>query len=289
MKKVLVSLGLAVGVLALAPSADAAGSVTGVGWWTRSPIASAPDGGVTVGNAPDGPLSVAAVEIDLGKDGMTTATLNLEQTGGQPPAAGQLVACVIGGFEPTEAGAIAEAPATTCDATQTSVTGNGTKWTLNLSDLVADRKGTVGIALVPASGSTAVWELQFDKPAFTGTAARPTTSGSTQSRPTTATTTAPSTASRPATTFAVQTPPAVAAPRPTTTIAASTPTTIPLGTTDAVPNATASAETFSGSTGESSSSEGRPVGQAITLAIIAAVVGIGAGVAHKVATARLSV
>jgi len=291
MKKLLALLSLVLVALALAPTpaAGAAPSVTGAGWWTRSPIASAPEGGITVGNAPDGPLSVAAVSIDLGEDGVTSGTLSLEQTGGQPPAAGQLVACVIGSFTAEQGGAIADAPATTCDSTQAPVAANGTTWTVNVADLVGEQQGTVGIALVPVTGSASVWDLQFDKPTFTGTAARPTTASTTpSSRPTTATTTAPSTAARPTATFDVQRPPAVAAPaRPTTTTlatdASATPTTLALGTANAVPNATA--------TGASGGSErsGRPIGQAVTLVVIAAVVGIGAGIAHKVATARLSV
>jgi hypothetical protein len=283
-KRALAVAVLAVAGLSFTPSASAAGSVTAIGWWTRSPIASAPEGGFTVGNAPDGPLSVAAVGVDLGDDGMTSATLSFEQVGGQPPAAGQLVACVIGSFQAASAGPIADAPATTCDSTQAPVAINGTVWTVNVGELVGESRGTVGIALVPATGSASVWDVQFDKAAFSGTAARPTTA-TTTARPTA--TTAPSSASRPATTFAVPQPPSVAAPRPTTTVAASTtPSTIaPVGTPDVVPNATASASTFSGNAGGNEPS-GRPIGQAITLVMLATLIGIVAGIAHKVAASR---
>lgn len=286
MKKLLAVLAFAGVTLAVAPAS--AEGTTGVGWWTRSPIASAPEGGFTVGNAPDGPLSVAAVGVDLGK-GVSSAQLSFEQAGGAAPGPGQLVACVIGSFESVAGGTLEEAPTTTCDGTSAAVAVNGTTWTVNLTDLVGDSQGSAGIALVPATGSTGVWDLQLDTPTFTSTAASGT--GGPSSSPTGSAgspfqSTVTTTASRPTTspTFSVAKPPTVGAPN-----AAAAASTTVAPTTTAVANLTASAQqTFSGSAGGGGGDTGRPVGQAITLVLVAAVVGVAGGVVHKVGGKRFA-
>jgi len=270
----------------------ASAATTAVGWWTRSPVASAPEGGVAVGNAPDGPLSVAAVGVDLGR-GVSSATLTIEQTGGTAPPAGQLVACLIGGgFESAAGAPIEEAPATTCDGASVPVVANGTTWTANLREIVGDAQGAVGVAIVPATGSSALFDLQFDAPSFTSTPSSSSSSSSSGGttattmapRESTATTTAPRPSSAPVT-FAVPRPPTVAAP-------ASTTTTLALDSSEAaaaasaVPNIDASS-TFSGNAG-GNEAEGRPIGQAVTMVLIAVIVGIAAGVAHRLYTARLA-
>lgn len=287
MKKVVAGSVLLVVALSAAP---ASATTTSVGWWTRSPVASAPEGGIAVGNSVDGPLSVAAVGVDLG-DGVSSATLTIEQTGGTAPPAGQLVACLIGGgFESAAGAPIEEAPATTCDGASVPLTMNGTTWSANLRDIVGDSQGAAGVAIVPATGSTALFDLQFDKPAFTSTPAR----SSSSSGGTTATTTAPRRESTPATTTAPRqsTPVTFAVPRPPTVAATATTTTVAVEATEtavgtgAVPNVAASS-TFSGNAA-GNDSKGRPVGQAITMVLIAVIVGLGAGVAHRVYTARLA-
>ena len=261
-----------------------------VGWWTRSPAASAPDGGFTVGNAPDGPVSVAAIEVDL-DDGVSSASLSFAQTGGAAPTAAQMVACIIaGGFGAVEAGPIEEAPATTCSSTQAAVTSSdGTTWRVDIGDLVGDRRGAVGVAIVPATGASGLWELQLDKPSLQATAA-PSSGGSSGGRSpavkpfaTTATTAYTAPSSGGASSFSAPRPPAVQTP-PTTVaeaVAATTTTVLEGAPIDTVALSAANAGSDGGATG-------RPVGQAITLVIVAAVVGVLGGVGHKVATARLA-
>src|SRR3954447_13898011 len=59
-----------------------------VGWWTRSPAPpTVPDGGVSVGAAADGDLTVAAVQIDAG-GGASGANLHLVETNGGGQLAG---------------------------------------------------------------------------------------------------------------------------------------------------------------------------------------------------------
>jgi hypothetical protein len=281
----LVALGAVAFVVLLAAPASAAGSVTAVGWWTRSPVASAPEGGLTIGNAPDGPLSVAAVAVDLGTSGVSSATLSLEQAGGAAvPGPGQLVACVVGGSFPPDAGApIEEAPATTCDATQAPVAVNGTTWTVNVGELVGDKRGAVGIALVPATGSASVWDLQLAKPTFTATPASgggggPSSAGS-PFQSVAPSSSSPTPSARPSSSsFAVAKPPTVAAPRtPASTVAPSPSTTV-----------ADEGETAFVARPATATSTGRPIGQAVTLVLIAAVVGTGAGLVHRMAARRLA-
>ena len=288
MRRALLVLVVGVALLASTPTASAAKRGP-VGWWTRSPAASAPDGGITVGNAPDGPVSVAAIEVDL-EDGVSSASISFAQTGGAAPTSAQLVACIIAsGFGSVQGGPIEEAPTTTCSSTQAAVTSaDGTTWKVDISDLVGDRAGTVGVAIVPATGASGLWDLQFDKPALQATAAP--TSGSSSGGPSpsgprpfasTATTAyqAPSTGS--ASSFSAPKPPAFKAPA-TTVAPASTTTTVADGAPiDTVALSGANAASDGGPAG-------RPIGQAITMAMVAAVVGILAGVGHKVATARLA-
>lgn len=268
-------------VLLNASSASAAG-VGEVGWWTRSPAASAPDGGIAVSNAPDGPVSVAAIRMDLG-DGVQSATLTLPQTGGATPNGAQLVVCVTDSpWTAVSSGAIADAPATTCDGTSSAVQLSGTNWTADVGSLVAGRSGLVAFAVVPTTGSSGVWELQFGPPAVQATAtpaARPTaTTAAPRTTPTTAYAPAPA---RPAPTFSTPPPPAVSV---TATTAAITPTTIDNFVSNIAPS---SEVAFGGaSSADDEPSEGRPIGQAIFFVVMASAIGVVAATAHKLVTNR---
>lgn len=283
MKRLLAAATLVLLAVLVMPTASAA-NVAGVGWWTRSPAASAPEGGIAVSNAPDGPVSVAAVRVDLGETGVTSGTLTLPQSGGAAPAGAQLAVCVIGdGWKAEAGGAMESAPATTCDGTSTALVANGETWTASVTDLIGESTGTVAFAVVPTTGSAGIWELQFDKPAFQGTAKPSSSVSRPASQPfaRTATTTAP----RPAQSFTAPPAPRVVA-APTTTVAI-TPTTID----NFVPNVAPDSEVaFGGATRDTGgATQGRPIGQAITLTVVAAAVGLAGGVAHKVVAARQAV
>lgn len=284
MRRALVGVALLVLVQLHAPSASSA-TVTAVGWWTRSPAASAPEGGLTVANAPDGPVSVAALRIDVGSAGVSRGTLTLPQSGGTAPGGAQLVACVVGdGWTAEPAGALGDAPATVCTGTAAALTVDDASWTADVSDLIGDARGSVSLGIVPAAGTAGLWDLQFDAPVFQGTAAAgssppPTTAArAPQTTPTTAF------APRPAQTFRPAPPPAFAA---TTTTVAITPTTVDNFVANVAPDQAA----FGGAS-RSSPDEGgadRPIGQAVTLVLIAAVIGVLAGVGRKVAATRAAI
>ena len=284
MRRAAAGIVLAAVVLAVAPPASA--TVTATGWWTRSPTASAPEGGVAVANAPDGPLTVAAVAVDLG-DGVSSATLTLEQTGGAAPAGSQIVVCALSStFTAAAGGPMEEAPATTCDRASVPLTASDTTWRANVGELVGDRSGTVALAIVPVAGSVSLWDLQFDRPSVATTPAAGSSSPSADPFPT-ATTTAPRPSpapnQSPPAAFAVPQPPSVGAPATTVPVEEEMTTTTEAG----IANLAVGAPTSAGSAG--GAGEGRPIGQAISMVLIAAVVGVGAGVAHRVAAARLRV
>ena len=287
MRRVLVFAVLVLLALVHVPTAASAASITGVGWWTRSPAASAPEGGIAVSNAPDGPVSVAAVRVDLGTTGVSSGTITLPQSGGAAPAGAQLVVCVTGnGWSADAPGAIADAPATTCDGTSTALVANGTTWTANVGDLIGESTGVMAFAVVPSTGSSGIWELQFATPTFKGTARSSSSSSSPAStafpRTTPTSAAAPSPAAQ---TFSPSPAPRVAAP---TTTAAITPTTIDNFVANVAPE---SEVAFGGATRNAgtSTSDDRPIGQAVTLTILAAVIGLAGGVAHKVVSARQAV
>lgn len=305
MKRVLLFAVAAV-LLALVGAPSAQASVVGVGWWSDSPTASAPEGGVAIGSNPSGPSAVAAVLVDLGKDGASRVSLSLHQSGGAAPAGASIVACVVAAFTPAEKGPIAEAPATACEGTSTplKVSGDGVTWNADVTELVGEKRGKVGIALVPGAGG-GLFDLQFDTVGGSVTAARPTTGSSsgsstaarpsTSSAPSGSSSPAPSSSSRPApSTFSAPSAPSIAAPS-----AATTPTTVAgSGVADAAAEAATDAATevaaggsvalpTAASTGSSNEPSGGS-GQALGYVLLAVVIGVIGGVGHRVASRRFA-
>lgn len=171
--------GVALALGSLVP-ASASGTVDDVGWWTRNPLASAPDGGFAVASAPDGPTTVAAIRIDVGA-GLSNLVI------GAPPASGAEVAsvqvCVTGDAWSAESGgALADAPAAACEGEAVPFAEAGDAWRADVSSLVAGRQGAVSLALVPAGSLP--FDATFEAP--TVIRATPTASSSpTSSTPTT--------------------------------------------------------------------------------------------------------
>lgn len=189
-----------------AGGAAAATAVTEVGWWTRSPLASAPDGGFAVGSGPDGATSVAAVRIDL-EGGVDTLVLEVQPTSGGV-ALGSLEVCVVADtWTAVAAGALDDAPQTACDADSVPFARAGDAWRADVSSLVSASSGVVSLGVLPTAGSgTVPFEVAFEAPAVRAT-------GATPARPTAPA--APPAAPSPAPSPAV----APAPPRPTPRIA----------------------------------------------------------------------
>ena len=214
-----VRLAVALAVVGLAvlgtPDAHAADpAIARVGWWTRSPSASAPDGGVVVGTAADGPESVAAIEIDLG-DGATDASIELAEAGGSLQDAAAILVCGTDeSWETADGGELAEAPQPDCADGVPLARDESGSWRADVGALLAGRTGLATLVLVPAPspmpipGVVVPFEVELEQPVLTSTAT-PTTSTPPGPRPTSGFG-SPATSAVP-----VQPPPAITAPATT--------------------------------------------------------------------------
>lgn len=152
------ALALLVGLAgAVLGSTSAAGAQEGagvtVGWWTRSPAQSAPEGGFAVASAPDGPVTVAAVVFDVRND-IAAGTLTAQETGGVGQAGATVVVCPASGpvTVPDEpGGAFGDAPEPACDRGSVPFErdADSRRWSADVSALVAGLGGDVSLMLVP--------------------------------------------------------------------------------------------------------------------------------------------
>ena len=171
-------------VLALAPSAAQATTLTQTGWWWRvnDPVLpgatvpappTVPEGGLMVAGAPDGATAIAALHFELDADeGSPVLTLAVADNGDQGGDSAVMAACLTGSvWQPESGGAWVNKPFPACD--RASVTGvradDGKTWTFALAPLLSD--GILDVTLVPgldpdlpagANGST--FQLVFTAP-----------------------------------------------------------------------------------------------------------------------------
>lgn len=157
-------------VVAVAAPAGAQPSVVAVGWWSRSPIAGAPEGGVAVGAAPDGPVTVAAVLLDLGDHGVTAASLTAVEVGGVAQGLASLRVCPVAPGWPPAAGApLEQAPQPACEGGSTDFLRDGpsSTWGADLSPLLDGKTGLFALMVVPAAGGAPLYEVRLARPALT--------------------------------------------------------------------------------------------------------------------------
>ena len=215
--------------LGFAPSAHAAVPVTQVGWWTRSPVPpTVPEGGVAVGAAPDGALTVSAVKIDAG-DGASGTSLRLVETGGQgQQAAGVQVCPTDTSWSAATGDALDKAPKDACASASVAMTrGADGTWTADVQKLVDGKTGDVALIVLPAAGSVA-FQIEYAPPIVDGSVSEASSDESTtdfSSVGSTATETSPSSDSSSFTAPETVTPAPVVAP-PTTVAAPTTVATI---------------------------------------------------------------
>jgi len=153
-------------------TADAA-AVAEVGWWSRNPLSSAPDGGFAVGAAPDGPTAVAALRVDVG-GGVDTLVVDVVPTA-DAGALGDLEVCTAPDTWTAAApGVLADAPATACEGDAVPFGRAGDVWRADVSSLVRGSSGTVSLAVVPVAGAgTVPFEVTFEAPSATATGEAP--------------------------------------------------------------------------------------------------------------------
>lgn len=153
-------------------TAGASGELADIGWWSRNPLSSAPDGGFAVGAAPDGPTAVAALRIDLG-DGVETLVLDVSPTTDLSALASLEVCVGDDGWTAESKGAFDDAPTTSCAGAAVPFARAGEGWRADVSSLVQGSSGSVSIAVVPTAGSGAVpFEVSFADARALATGAR---------------------------------------------------------------------------------------------------------------------
>lgn len=152
-------------------SAGAVTAVDELGWWTRNPLSSAPDGGFAAGAAPDGVTAVAAMRIDLG-GGVDTLVLEVQPTT-DAIALGSLEVCLTPDTWTAAApGALDDAPLTTCGGDTVPFARAGDGWRSDVSSLVTGSTGVVSLGVVPTPGSgTVPFEVTFEAPTVRSTGA----------------------------------------------------------------------------------------------------------------------
>jgi hypothetical protein len=139
-----------------------------------------PDGGVAVGQAPDGNLSVAAIQVDTG-GGASSPKLSLSEAGGQGQQAATLQVCTTAdGWISANGGDYGIAPRATCPQTPLAMArdSNGT-WSADLSSVLAGKSGEVSLMIVPgptpaalpAGAQPGAFQITFNPPAGAGTTA----------------------------------------------------------------------------------------------------------------------
>lgn len=166
MKRLLAVAAAAVALVLVVPPAATAG-VNSVGWFTRNPAASAPEGGLQVANAPDGVVSFGAISaLEDGKS-ISSATVTLKETGQQVNnTSATLRACRAAGSFKSGRGTFAQGPKADCDLGSVEVTrdASGT-WTGDVTSLVAGAE-TPAVAIVPAPGA-GLFQVTFGPPDLT--------------------------------------------------------------------------------------------------------------------------
>lgn len=162
MKRTLTAVALATGMILAFPALASAGVET-VGWFTRSPAASAPEGGLQVANAPDGVVSYGAISVTEDGDSITSATLTLKEEGRNVNASGaKLQACPAAGSftagkRDLKAGPKADCVIGTVDL-ERSAEG---VWTADVTSVL--QGDSPAVAIVPAEGTT-LFQVSFAPP-----------------------------------------------------------------------------------------------------------------------------
>lgn len=162
MKRILGALGAAA-VLVLAVPHPVSAGVDTVGWFTRNPAASAPDGGIQVANAPDGVVSYGAISVTEEGDTITRATLTLKEEGQALNASGAaLRACPAAGTFTAGQGDLADGPKADCAVGSVELTRDAEGvWTADVTSVLTGEEAA--LAIVPAE-EAGVFQVSFAAP-----------------------------------------------------------------------------------------------------------------------------
>lgn len=164
MKRTLTVLALAAGMILGFPASANAGVET-VGWFTRNPAASAPEGGLQVANAPDGVVSYGAISVTEDGDSITSASLTLKEDGRNVNASGaKLRACPAAGTFTAGKRDLKAGPKADCviGSVDLERSPEGV-WTADVTSVL--QGDSPAVAVVPAEGTT-LFQVSFAPPAL---------------------------------------------------------------------------------------------------------------------------
>ena len=162
MKRRILATATLAAVLGLAAS-PANAAVSAVGWWTRNPTASAPEGGLQVANSLDGVVSFGAVRAVEDGDDIQRATLTLQESGQALNGSGaSLQACPAAGTWTAGKGTLADAPLADCKAGSVALARNAQgQWTGDVTSVLSG--SAPSIAIYPGEGA-GVFQVSFEAP-----------------------------------------------------------------------------------------------------------------------------
>lgn len=140
-------------VACVAPVGAQAAADVDVGWWTRSPAQSAPEGGFAVASAPDGSVTVAAVVLRPGGV-VVRGAITAEETGGVAQAAAPIIVCPTTDpvMLPEAGGSLEDAPEPDCERGSVPFERDAEtlRWTADVSTLLeSESRDDVSLALIP--------------------------------------------------------------------------------------------------------------------------------------------
>lgn len=138
--------------------AQTAPGITELGWWSRSPAATAAEGGFRVAAAPDGPTSVAALRIETGAEGLSAAPIEVPEVGGVGVEVAAIRACpTTENWTAASPGPLEEAPPQDqCQGTFVDLTRDAAAktWKGDLGPLLAGKTGVASVVIVPGPAAT---------------------------------------------------------------------------------------------------------------------------------------
>lgn len=144
-------------------AAPAGAAVAAVGWWTRNPTASAPEGGMQVAKGLDGTISFGAIRAVEDAEDIEKATLTLQESGQALNGSGaSLQACPAAGTWEAGKGEFADAPLADCKAGSVALQRDPQgQWTADVTSVLTGT--SPALAVVPGEGAT-VFQVSFEAP-----------------------------------------------------------------------------------------------------------------------------
>lgn len=156
--------------LSAPPVAAEEGARASAGWWSRSPAQSAPQEGFAVASAPDGPVTVAAIVVEV-SGAVTSGTVSAVEVGGLGQQAALIVVCPAAAPVPLseDGGDLDDAPQADCGrgAAPFERNSDSLRWSADLTDFAEGLRDGGSLVILPAPSEAPVqptFEVRFAAP-----------------------------------------------------------------------------------------------------------------------------